>query len=146
MPLPHHLVPGEQPPGLGGDQRLQRHQPEAGGTAFRQADEALHLRRQAHKRVEAPSVPLVDEVQRDRKPEVGDERERMRGVDGERRQNRENVLHEVIAQPFELLFRQVRRFGDDDLLLRQFGAQLPPALLLSGDQFIDTFADARELL
>ncbi len=45
-----------------------------------------------------PSVG-AEQLQRQREAEIRDERERMRRIDGERRQHREDVVEEVVLQP-----------------------------------------------
>ncbi len=64
---------------------------------------------------------LAGIVQRDHQVEreVGDERERVRGIDGLGRDQREDVLEVVLAQVGAVLARQVVVAGDDDVVLAQ---------------------------
>ena len=52
----------------------------------RHVDEARHLRRHRDERVERAAVGFALQFERDGEAEVGDERERVRGIDGQRRQ------------------------------------------------------------
>ena len=63
----------------------------AGFGALRQADEALDLVRHADQRVHRLAVAGARKLQRDGEAEIGNERERMRRIDRERRQHREDV-------------------------------------------------------
>ena len=98
-----HLVAGKQAARVEHDHLLQRD--EARGSRFReirQADEALGPRRQADERIQNLAVALANQLQGDGGAEIGNERERMRRVDGERRQHREDVAEEVILEPGRL--------------------------------------------
>ena len=70
----------------------------------------------------------------------------MRRIDGERREQRENLAKEMILEPGLLLFRHVGPVDQDDALLGQHLPQLAPALLLIARQHRDRLRDARELL
>ena len=65
----------------------------------RQADEALDLLRHADQRVHRLAVALARQLQRDREAEIGDERERVRRIDRERREHREDVAQEIVLEP-----------------------------------------------
>ena len=56
-------------------------------------------------------LPSLDarQLQRDREAEIGNERERMRRIDRERRQHRKDVMQEMVFEPGALLFGDVRR-------------------------------------
>ena len=49
------------------------------------------------------------ELQRDREAEIGNERERMRRIDRQRRQHRKDVAEEIVLQPGAFRLRQIRR-------------------------------------
>ena len=57
-----------------------------------------------------------------------------RDLDIDRRQNREDVGHELVFEPVVLGRRQVARLDDADALALEFGTQADPARLLVGDQ------------
>ena len=69
----------------------------------------LQRRRQAQQRRHALAVLEVAQLQRDREAEIGNERERMRRVDRQRRQHRENLLQEMVLQPGELVLGRAGR-------------------------------------
>ena len=69
---------------------------------IRQFDEPLDLARHAHERAHAAIVAQMRELQGDGEAEIGNEGKRMRGIDRERRQNRENMKQEIIFEPFAL--------------------------------------------
>ena len=145
-PLPLHLVAREEPRRVHGDERLERDEARAAAPfEIRQADEALDLRRQAHERIEAPPVMGMDELEGDAETEVRDEGERMRRVDGERRQHREDVEQEMVFEPGGFRAVQARRLDDGDALVGKFAAKLAPAALLLGRQQRHALADLGEL-
>ena len=118
------------------------------GCSFRgrQADEALDLVRHADQRVHRLAVAGAHQLQRDREAEIGNERERMRRIDRQRRQQREHLAKEVILQPGLFLARHLRTVDQHDAGLDEFDAQLPPARLLVAGERRDRLGDARQLL
>ena len=60
--------------------------------AVGQPDEALQRHRQAQQRRHLLAVLAMPQLQRDREAEIGDERERMRRIDRQRRQHREDLF------------------------------------------------------
>ena len=70
----------------------------------------------------------------------------MRRIDGEWRQNRKDVLKEVLLQPVPLPSGQVGDIENDDSVGDQFGAQSAPPFLLGGDKRRHPLADVLELL
>ena len=89
--LPLHRVAGEQPADEQAGRLLERDDPQrAVARRARQADEALDLVGHADQRVHRLAVARARKLQRDGEAEIGDERERMRRVDGERRQHRKD--------------------------------------------------------
>ena len=69
----------------------------------------------------------------------------MRGIDGERGQQRKNLPKEMVFEPGLFFFRHIRRFDQHDALLGQHLPQLAPALLLIACQHADGLSDAGEL-
>ncbi len=70
----------------------------------------------------------------------------MRGIDGERGEQREDLAQEVILEPGPLLLGHVRPVDQHDAFLGQHVPQLSPTLLLVARQNGDGLGDARELL
>ncbi len=70
----------------------------------------------------------------------------MRGIDGERGEQRKNLAQEMILEPGLLLFRHLRSIDQHDALLGQRVPQLTPPLLLLARQRRHRLRDARELL
>ena len=87
--LPLDGVAGEQARNEQAGRLLERDQADRVAVLAGQADEALDLLRHADQRVHRLAVADARELQREREAEIGDERERMRRIDRERRQHRE---------------------------------------------------------
>ena len=107
------------------------------GVAFRgrQPDEALDLVRHADQRVHRLAVAGAHELQRDREAEIGDERERMRRIDRQRREQREHLTQEVILQPGLFLPGHIRTVDQHDARRGELDAQFPPPrLLVAGER------------
>ena len=109
--LAEHLEAGKQQADEGDDQAVERDEARASRRAGRPAG-ARTARRCVGMRTSAlivrPSCGLSS-FERQREAEIRDERERMRRVDGERRQDREDVLEEMLLQPVALAARQIAR-------------------------------------
>ena len=112
--------------------RDQPHLAAVGG--LRQADEPLDPLRHADQRVHRLAVLGARKLQRDRKSEIGDERERMRRIDRERRQQRKHVREEIILEPRLLGLGDVGAVDQHDAGLGERRAQFAPLRLLVGDQ------------
>ena len=65
----------------------------------RQLDEAFDMGRDRHERAQAQAIGLAVQREADGEALVRQERERVRRIDGERRQDREDALEEAGAQP-----------------------------------------------
>ena len=143
--LPLHGVAGEQPADEQAGRLLQRDEALAAALRVRQADEAVERARHADQRVHAAPVARARELQRDGEAEIGNERERMRRIDRERRQHRKDVLQEMILEPGLLGLGDVGAVDQDDVFLAQVLAQRAPARLLVGREAADRLADAHEL-
>ena len=94
------------------------------------ADEAFDLLGHADERVHRLAVAGAHEMERQREAEIGNERERMGGIDGERRQHREDVAQEMIGEPGPIGLLERLRLDQDDVVGGEFGAQLAPPHLL----------------
>ena len=119
-PFAEHLEARKQEADEGDDQAVERD--EARGRAeraVRQAHEALDAARNAHQRAHRPPVLRIEQFERQREAEIGNERERMRRIDGERRQDREDVLQEIILQPVALPAGEIGDVEDDDAARRE---------------------------
>ena len=83
---------------------------------------------------------------RDGEAEIGNERERMRRIDRQRRQHREDVLQEVVLEPGAVAF--FRLSASTSTMFAAFSslAQFAPARLLVAREARHRLADARELL
>ena len=91
--LPLHLVAGKEPAGVADDHLFQRDEARrAGFGEIRQADEAIDLLRQADQRVQDLRRRFGARASARSRAEVGDERKRMRRVDGQRRQHGKDVV------------------------------------------------------
>ena len=151
--LPLQGVAWEKTPGEQRDHLLEGDEAGSAGLGeIGQADEPLDLRGQADERLEDLALglhlglALADELQRDREAEVRDERERVRRIDRERRQHREDVVQEVVLEPGDLRLRQRRGLDEDDALMEEIVLELAPAPLLVGGEVRDGDADPGELL
>src|SRR4029453_11580910 len=91
-----HLVAGEQARQVDVDQVLER---EEADRSTGQAHEAVDLRRQWQQRHQRAAVVLALQLQDGREAAVGDEGKGMRRVDGKRRQDREDLVDEVLVEP-----------------------------------------------
>ena len=85
-------------------------------------------------------------LQRDREGEIGNERERMRRIDGERRQQREHVGEEALLQPGALGLLEIAAVDQRHAGGGQRRPQFQPALLLIAGELRHRLADAGELL
>ncbi len=112
----------------------------------RQADEAGDLVGQRHDGVHGGAVTLTLELDADGDAAVLDERERVRGIDGDRGQDRQILGHELAVEPHALHLGQIRRLDDVDALPGQQTLQLHPVLLLVADEHAREAVDLGELL
>src|SRR5262249_50829566 len=111
----------------------------------READEAVDLVRHADERIHRLAVARARELERDGEAEIRNERERMRRIDRERGQQRENLPEEMIFEPGPFLFRHIRPFDQHDGLPGQHLAKLAPALLLIARQRANRLPNAGKL-
>ena len=112
----------------------------------RQPDETIDLVGHADQRVHRLAVAGAHELKRDREAEIGDERERMRRIDRQRREQRKHLPEEMVLQPGLFLLGQIRTVDQHDARCGEIDAQLAPPCLLVAGQRRHRFGDARELL
>ena len=113
---------------------------------LRQPHETLDAVRHADERVHRLAVLGARKLQGDREAEIGNEREGMRRVDGERREQRKDVGEKIIFEPGLLGFAHVGAIDERNSGLCQSRAQLEPLRLLVLDQEHDRLGNARKLL
>ena len=99
-----------------------------------------------HQGVELAVLLPIEHLQRQAEPAIGEEREWMRRVDGERRQDREDLTDECALQPFAVGLVELIGIDHRDADLTQFQAQRLPAGLLIIHQLADHGVDLGELL
>ena len=112
-----HLIARKQQTDESDDQPVQHH--EARGAAKRsvgQPDEALDASRNADQRAHRFTVARIQEFERQTQSEIGNERERMRRIDRERRQNRKHVREEIVLQPLPFATGEVGDLEDHDAI------------------------------
>ena len=115
-------------------------------SARRQLDEARELRGDRHQSVHGAQRPLAHELEPQREAEIGNEGKRMRGVDGDRREHREDVAEEMVLEPGALGVGQLIGLKHVDAGLGQQRLELDPAFLLLVGQLGNEAVDAVELL
>ncbi len=114
--------------------------------SLRQAHEALDAVGHADQRVHRLAVLAAGELQSQRKPQIGDERKRMRRIDGKRRQEREDVSEKVVFQPGLFRLGHVLPVDQNDSGIGEQTAQLAPLRLLILDQNRHRLGDTHKLL
>ena len=112
----------------------------------RQADEALDRGGQQDKLAHRLTVRLADQIEDHARSLVGDERERVRGIERLRRQDREDLLAEMGFEPG--LGLALDRIGveDMDAGLGEVGTDIGPHALLIVGQRLGLGRDGGELL
>ena len=136
------LEAGEQEIGEAQDQLLE---PDEARMVAGQADEALELAGQQHEAGEQLAAAAV-ELHGDADAGVGDERERVGRVDGDRGEDRDRLLVEALAQIVEIVPGQLVDLEHGHVLLAQQAGELVPAALLDRGQRGDALPDRRQLL
>ena len=130
----------EQPRQVHADHRLDADEADRLGAVDRrgfldrQADEAHELARDRDQRVHGRVVALAPELDAHRDAAVGDEREGMRGIDGDRRQDRQVLRDELPVEPLALRGLQLLGLDDVDVRPSHLGLEGRPAGLLIGDE------------
>ena len=113
---------------------------------LRQADEAVELRRDRQQRVHGAERSFAHQLQSEREAEIRDERERMGGIDRDRRQHRENMIEEMILEPVALPIRELIGAEHVDAGFAEQRLKRHPVLLLVRRELGDGAIDAVELL
>ena len=144
--LPLHGIAGKQPADEQAGGLFQRDQPHRAVLACGQADETVDPAGHADQRIHRLAVGNARQMQRHGKAEAGDERERMRRIDRQRRQQRENIVEEMILDPCPLGFGHVAAIDQNDSDLGENAAQIAPDRLLIGGELRDRFIDEDKLL
>ena len=98
------------------------------------ADEAIDLAGHADQRVHRLAVGYPRQLQRHGEAETRDEREGMRRVDRQRRQQREDIVEEMVLDPGALGLGDVAAVNEDDADVGEDGAQVAPDRLLVGGE------------
>ncbi len=130
------------------DQRVDGHHldPPFAHQPRRQRDEAVEIGWHAHQRRQRLHRPRPGQLKGQRETEIGNERERVRRIDRDRRQHREDFLAEQSLQIFHLVGAEVIRFVDHHVLGEQLLAQRLPLVLLLELQMLGQRRDFLELL
>ena len=113
---------------------------------LRQPHEAFDAVGHADQRVHRLAVLGARKLQGDREAKVGNKRERMRRVDGKRRQQRKNVGKKVIFEPGLVRPAEGLTVDHNDAGVRKRRPQLAPLRLLIFDQDRHGLGNANELL
>ena len=132
--------------GLDADEADRRHVLAGCGRLQGQADEAHQLHRDRDQRVHGGAVTLAPELDADGDAAVLDEGEGMRGVDGDRRQDRQILGCELPVEPFAFGRRQLLRLDDVDVGRDHLRLERGPARLLVADEAGGEAVDLGELL
>ena len=138
-------IAGEQPADEQAGGLFQRDQPHRAVLAGGQADEAVDLAGHANQRVHRLAVGDPRQMQRDGEAEARDEREGMRRIDRERRQQRKNVVEEVILDPGPLGLGDVAAVDQNDADVGEDSAQIAPDRLLVDGELRNRFVDHDQL-
>ncbi len=118
----------------------------ADGVLFiRQPHEAVERRRQAQKRRHRLAAVDAVQLQAHGKAEIGNEGERVRRIDGERRQHREHAFLKLGFQPVAILIRKRSRAYDVDFFLGKILLQNGKRGLLLHLQVVDFLQNIFEL-
>ena len=120
-----HLQAGEQGIEIETQHVLQRQPPDR---LARQADEARHLHRQRQQRLQA--LTLAAQPQHHGDTAIGEERERLRRIDGQRRQHRQHLVAKIAIEPPALVAAELVRRHQGDAGLAQALRQQPETTLL----------------
>ena len=114
--------------------------------AVRQTHEALDLRRDRQQRIHRLAIGLTTQLQRQRETEIGDERERMGRINGERREDREDLFEETRFEPRKFFGRHLLGGEHGDARAAQFRADRKPEALLLLHERVGAGIDTVELL
>ena len=119
--LAQHFVAWKQQADERDDQSVERHKPrDHAERTVGQPHEPLDAAGDAHERAHRSAVLRIEQLERQREAEIGDEGKRMRRIDRQRRQDREDMLKEVLLQPVPLAAGEIGDVEDDDAAGREF--------------------------
>ena len=141
-----HDVAGEELAEEDLEQRLERQEAGLALGPVGQADEARNLAGDRQQRLEHGVVGVAPELQAHGEAAVGDEGEGVRRVDGERREDREDLVEEVALHELEVGALEVGGAEDLDALVAHELAQDAEAFLLAHHQRAGVGVDAAELV
>ncbi len=127
-------IAGKQPADEQAGRLFQRDQPHRAVLAGGQADETVDLAGHADQRIHRLAVADARQMQRDRKAEARDKRERMRRIDRQRRQQRENVVEKMILDPAPLGLGDFAAVDQNNADFGENAAQIAPDRLLIGGE------------
>ena len=119
--------------------------PRRGAAVGRQFPEPTHLGRHRHQGVEGLGLALSLQLQRQGEAQVGQEGEGVGRIDGQRRQDGEELVQELGFQTLALGLGDLLAIDDLDAGDRQLLLQLTPAQLLFGHQLAGGDIDALQL-
>ena len=110
-----------------------------------ETDEPLDLGRHPDQGFSVLMVCWPVQFEGDRKAEIWNKRERMRWINGKRRENRKNMCQEMLTQPFRFRLVEIRRIEEGNPNSLQLLAQFTPPPLLFRRQKADALAELGEL-
>ena len=139
-------VAGEQTADKQGGRLLQRDQAHRAFLGRRHANEAVDLAGHADQRVHRLAVGGTHQLQGNREAEARDEREGMRRIDCQRRQQRKDVVEEVILDPGPFGLGDVTAADQHDADVGQDVMQVGPDRLLVLGEPRHRLADDVQLL
>ena len=134
---------GKQPVEEQRDHLLDRQKPDA---AAGQPDKAIDRGRDQDQRLQPLAVADPVELQRQTEAAIGDKRKRMRRIERQRRQHREQIGHEALVEPGAVARFEIGRLDHRDPGLGKLGAQRHPGHLLRFHQRAGALVDRFELL
>ena len=137
------LEAGKHPPQKQGHTTFEQ---DKTGPVSGQPNETLNLPRQGQQADHVALVVVSIQLHRHGQTQIGNERERVSRVDGQRCEHRENRAHEALFQPGLLLRGQVRRLDHGHVLFAQLVDQRTPDPLLFAHQRPRPGIDLSELL
>src|SRR5690606_27143453 len=109
--LPLDPITGEEAADKQGDRLLDRNEADNSRCAVGQVDETVDPCRHTDQRIQDTSIRLTNQIESQREAKIGNKRERMRGINGQRCQDWEDILQEEFFQP-EFFFRRYVRAID----------------------------------
>ncbi len=139
-----HPVAGEEAFEMEEQEFLERKEAVLPGGRL-EPDEARDLLRDWQKRLQVALVRLALELEREAEARVRDEREGMRGVDGERRQDREDLAQEDVVELLAVIIGQLVAGEQGDAGGLHVCLELPPGHELLRHEAAGVVVDEDEL-